>query len=88
MVSEGLDWIEQELGFPAYRELRAGARSFDMVAAHYSTAPLYLTSRGESAEEPGAVVSGDYFRMLGIRPALGRFFTLAEDSVPDRDAGT
>jgi hypothetical protein len=57
-----------------------------MVAAHYSTAPLYVTARGESAEARGAVVSGDYFRMLGIQPALGRFFTLAEDSVPDRDA--
>ena len=31
-------------------------------------------------------MSADYFRMLGIRPALGRFFTPAEDSVPDRDA--
>jgi len=77
---------EQELGFPAFRELRRSARSFDMVAAHYSTAPLYMTARGESAEARGAVVSGDYFRMLGIQPALGRFFTLAEDSVPDRDA--
>jgi len=45
-----------------------------------------MTARGESAEARGAVVSGDYFRMLGIQPALGRFFTLAEDSVPDRDA--
>jgi predicted permease len=78
--------FEQELGFPAYRELRRSARSLDMVAAHYSTAPLYLTSRGESAEARGAVVSADYFRMTGIRPALGRFFTPAEDSVPDRDA--
>ena len=77
---------EQELGFPAFRELRKSARSFDMVAAHYSTAPLYMTARRESAEARGAVVSGDYFRMLGIQPALGRFFTLAEDSVPDRDA--
>ena len=77
---------EHELGFPAYRELRRSARSFDLVAAHYSTAPLYMTARGESAEARGAVVSGEYFRMLGIRPALGRFFTLAEDSVPDRDA--
>jgi len=77
---------EQELGFPAFRELRRSARSFDMVAAHYSTAPLYMTARGESAEARGAVASADYFRMLGIRPALGRFFSVTEDSVPDRDA--
>ena len=34
----------------------------------------------------GAVVSADYFPMLGIRPALGRFFSADEDAVPDRDA--
>jgi predicted permease len=78
--------LDVQLGYPAYALLRQSARSFDMVAAHYSTAPLYLTSRGESAEAMGAVVSADYFRMLGIRPALGRYFLPAEDSVPDRDA--
>ena len=78
--------LDQQLGFPAFQALRRDARSFDMIAAHYSTAPLYLTSRRESEEAMGAVVSADYFRMLGIRPALGRFFSRSEDSVPDRDA--
>ena len=78
--------FDRQLGFPAYRLLRQSAKSFDAVAAHYSTAPLYLSARNESAEEMGAVVSADYFRMLGIRPALGRFFAASEDSVPDRDA--
>lgn len=77
---------EQNLGFPAYRLLRNAAKSFDRVAAHYSTSPLYLTARGEAGEVEGAVVSAEYFPMLGIRPALGRFFLPAEDSVPDRDA--
>jgi predicted permease len=75
-----------QLGFPAYQALRARARSFDLVAAHYSTAPLYLTSRNEASEVLGAVVSADYFPMLGVRPVLGRFFGRDEDAVPDRDA--
>jgi len=78
--------LDVQLGFPAYEALRARARSFDLVAAHYSTAPLYLTSRGEAAEVLGAVVSADYFPMLGVRPVLGRFFGRDEDAVPDRDA--
>jgi predicted permease len=77
---------ESTLGFPAFLRLREHARSLDITVAHYSTAPLYMTARGESDEIPSAVVSADYFPMLGIRPALGRFFTPAEDSVPDRDA--
>src|SRR4051812_36903596 len=61
-----------QLGFPAYLALRRRARSFDLVAAHYSTAPLYLTSRNESSEVLGAVVAAEYFPMLGVRPVLGR----------------
>jgi predicted permease len=78
--------LDVQLGFPAYRLLRASTRAFDRVAAHYSTAPLYVTARNESSEIQGAVVSADYFPMLGIRPALGRFFSGDEDAVPDRDA--
>jgi len=78
--------FDRQLGFPAYQALRGRARSFDLVAAHYSTAPLYLTSRNESAEVLGAVVSAEYFPMLGVRPVLGRFFGPDEDAVPDRDA--
>jgi len=77
---------ESTLGFPAFVRLREHTRSLDLVAAHYSTAPLYVKARGESGEVPGAVVSAAYFRMLGLRPALGRFFAPDEDSVPDRDA--
>jgi predicted permease len=77
---------ESTLGFPAFARLRGSARSLDFVVAHYSTAPLYVTARGESSELPSAVVSAEYFPMLGLQPALGRFFASAEDAVPDRDA--
>ena len=76
---------EGTLGFPATQWLRANARSFDFVAAHYSTAPFYVRAGGESREISGAVVSADYFRMLGVEPQAGRFFVASEDSVPDRD---
>jgi predicted permease len=74
------------IGYPAFQRLRERTTMFDAVAAHYSTAPLYVTARGESGELPGAVVSADYFRMLGLRPAAGRFFLASEDSIRDRDA--
>ncbi len=70
----------------AYRLLRDHAPAFDAIVAHYSTAPLYVTTGDESEEIQGAVVSGNYFSTLGVRPRLGRFFTASEDVVPDRDA--
>ncbi len=78
--------FDLQLGWVAYRTLRSRTRAFDQVAAHYSTAPLYVTSRNQSAEVMGAVVSASYFPMLGVRPELGRFFSADEDSVPNRDA--
>lgn len=77
---------ESNMGYPAFVRLRDHTRTLDLLAAHYSTAPLYVKARGASGEIPGAVVSAAYFRMLGLRPALGRFFTSDEDLVPDRDA--
>src|SRR5438067_4212356 len=76
----------ESLGLLGARWLREHARSFDRVAAHYSTAPFYVGIGGDRQEIMGAVVSADYFPMLGLHPRLGRFFTAAEDAAPDRDA--
>jgi len=58
----------------------------EVLTAHYSSAPLYVSANGETGEVTGAVVSSSYFALLGLQPRLGRFFTNGEDSVPDRDA--
>ena len=73
------------LSVAAYHLLRDHASAFDAIEADYSTAPLYVTTGEESEEVQGAVVSGNYFSMLGVQPRLGRFFTASEDAVPDRD---
>ena len=78
--------IEGAYSYPEYAYLRDHAQTLQQVTAHYSTAPLYVTINGDSGELQGAVVSSGYFSMLGLQPYLGRFFTAAEDSVPDRDA--
>lgn len=72
--------------YPEYIYLRDHAKSLGPLAAHYSSAPLYINANGESGEVQGAVVSSNYFPMLGLSPHLGRFFSREEDSVPGRDA--
>src|SRR5262245_29727912 len=73
------------ISFPTYLQYRDHSESFTALAAHYSTAPLNLGVGGDIRTVNGAVVSANYFPMLGIEPRLGRFFLPEEDAVPDRN---
>src|SRR5262245_34764755 len=73
------------ISYPTYVTYRDHSKSFTALAAHYSTAPLNLGEAGDTRMVNGAVVSANYFPMLGIEPRLGRFFLPEEDAVPDRN---
>ena len=64
-----------------YRHIRENAHSLDGVAA-WSKASLTIADRGAGHAVDGNIVSGNYFSVLGVRPALGRFFLPDEDVVP------
>lgn len=59
------------------------------LAGHYSTSPMTF-SAADMSPQPivGSAVSGNFFPMLELRPALGRFFLPEEDAVDGRDAVT
>jgi predicted permease len=84
-ATRGRPTPEGPLSYADYITFRNGTKTLSGLAAHYSTAPLYVSVNGTSKEVNGAVVSANYFPMLGISPALGRFFHDDEDRVPDRD---
>ena len=73
------------VSYPDYVAFRDRATTVSGLAAHYSTAPLFVAVGGNAKEVNGAVVSANYFPLLGMQPALGRFFRPDEDHVPDRD---
>jgi predicted permease len=73
------------VAYPDYLRFREQTKTLQGLAAHYSNAPLFLTANNQFQEVNGAVVSANFFPLLGLRPALGRFFRQDEDSVPDRD---
>ena len=77
--SEGL------VSYPDYAGFRDRTKALRSLAAHYPTAPLFVTANGNAREINGAVVTANFFPLLGVQPALGRFFDASEDSVPDRD---
>jgi putative ABC transport system permease protein len=74
------------ISYPDYVDLRDHARSFEgLVAASYSNFG-FSTQRGEQPRMKwGLYVSGNFFRVLGIEPALGRGFRRDEDAVEGRD---
>jgi predicted permease len=74
------------VSLPAWRDIGDGGGSFSGLAAFSSGLVSLTDSRGEPRLAIVQVVTGNYFSVLGARPALGRFFGPAEDSVRGRDA--
>ena len=68
--------------YPDVLELGEAEGVFDDVAA-YSLRTISMVGDGWTARELGEVVTADYFRVLGVRPAAGRFFS-PEETEPGR----
>ena len=72
--------------YPLYTRLRADTAAFGEVAASSFIAGLTLGAGAGAEQVFGVFVNSDYFRVLGSRPALGRFFGPQEDGdVPSSD---
>lgn len=67
--------------FPFYRELRDRATLLDGLAG-YRISPMSLQGDQGSQRVWGYLATGNYFDVLGIRPALGRFFRAEDDLAP------
>jgi predicted permease len=74
--------------FREYVDLRDRARSYDGVVASTPARGVAFAAdaRATPRVKTGVLVSGNYFSVLGVEPALGRGFRPEEDTVPGRDA--
>jgi len=69
----------------AYEEFREQSRVYQDVTGYeaFTTPENYrLTGRGEPVPATGIEVIGNFFRVLGVQPALGRLFTMEEARGP------
>jgi predicted permease len=74
-------WYTQAgTSYPAYLDLRDHVPAFVQAAA-ISGGDLALGRGAGAIQVKAAAVSAPYFAMLGVRPALGRFFASDEDRV-------
>ncbi len=69
---------EAVFSYPMFRDLEAIHDVFTTVAAH-RTFGANLASGGQTQTGDGMLVSGSYFPVLGIQPALGRLLSPADD---------
>src|ERR1700730_2854687 len=63
---------------PLFREI-AQANVFQSTAAFANSGRLNLTGNGPATVINGQLVSGDFFRTMGLKPAAGRLFEANDD---------
>ncbi len=82
----GAATIPSDTSYPNFFDWRARARSFDSLASWGGGSVTVGAAGGSSAARrvDNLAVSSDFFRVLGISPALGRSFTRQEESAGNR----
>src|SRR5258708_7413786 len=66
--------------YPLYKGLAKNTAVFDGVIARFPFAAS-IASHGQTDRGSGELVTGNYFDVLGVRPALGRVLSPADDDV-------
>lgn len=67
--------------YPFYELLKDKDTVFADVLARFAV-PLSVSGEGQTERANGELVSGNYFEVLGVRPAIGRVFTDEDNRVP------
>ena len=85
LVEQG-DWYGSNngmnaLSYPMYEDLRKQNEVFSGMFCTYFTG-FSASFEGRNERVAGELVSGTYFPVLGVRPALGRLFTPEDDRTP------
>jgi predicted permease len=68
------------LSYPIYEDFRDRNQVFSGMLCRHQL-PVSVSYAGRNERSAGELVSGAYFQVLGVRPALGRLFTSEEDRV-------
>src|SRR5208337_4373229 len=75
------DATEMVYSYPHYKEVRDQIPLFDGVIAR-ANIPLSVASAGAAERAGGDVVSGNFFSVLGVGPAIGRVLDPEDDRIP------
>ena len=71
----------EAVSYPDYRDLAEGSRAFSAIVA-WERRAAHIGVGGWEELCPANAVSGNYFRTLGVRPALGRLLSAELEDEP------
>src|SRR5262249_27099507 len=88
LVSTTRDEGYDDFSYRQYLDIRRLTSSYDGILASTTVLPVGFSAVPGATPriKAGMLVSGDYFRVLGVVPQAGRAFGEHEDEVPGRDA--
>jgi len=88
LVSTSRDNAFEGFSYREYLDIRAAAKSYDGVVANSTIMGIGFApdTKATPRVQAGMLVSGNYFRVLGVEPQVGRGFRDDEDQVQARDA--
>jgi predicted permease len=81
-IFQGAPFSYRNFEYKRYLDLTRPTHSFDQVAA-FATFPAALGVGLDVHEEVVGTASAGYFAFFNVTPALGRFYSAAEDSIPE-----
>ena len=72
------------MSYPVFQYLREHTETLESMAAMTrEPSPLSMSDGATGERVFGGMVSANFFDLLGVRPALGRFFRADEDAISD-----
>jgi len=80
-VFDGQLWYGSNTGYKVWQDLRELTRSFDAIALFFEPDRAVGTGLNATVEKVDGV-SADFWWLFDARPAAGRFFTAADDTLP------
>jgi macrolide transport system ATP-binding/permease protein len=88
LVSTSQESAYDSFSYREYLDIRDHTKSYSGVIANGGVEAVgFRANPGDSpVARAGLLVSGNYFRVLGVEPSIGRGFRDDEDAVPGRDA--
>jgi len=88
LVGTSRDNAFENFSYLEYRDIRDNVKSYEGIIASTTVFGVGFTADAKTPARvrAGMLVSGNYFRVLGVEPKVGRSFRDDEDQAPGRDA--
>ena len=68
------------ISYPNFLDWRARQRGFEDITVYSPFESHNMTGRGDAERVRTALVAGNYFQLLGVRPTVGRLITPSDDT--------